>query len=177
MNSERGGVREPTTCGPDLAIQRNALAAASEAGSGRRQPGAARCLAGGRGRSVMIIFDIVVVRTGRAAVVQVRGELDLSTAPRLDERLVSLADEGVLDVTLDLADLDFIDSSGLQTLVDGLERLREQGGDLGLRASKPSTLRVLEITGLTRVFRLDATEAAGSVDAISGPGAHYVEGR
>lgn len=116
----------------------------------------------------MTRFDILVVRNGRAAVVQVCGELDLSTASRLHEQLVSLADEGVLDVTVDLAEMDFIDSSGLQALVAGLKRLREQGGDLGLRAPRPSTRKVLEITGLTSVFRLEAIEGAGFIDAAPG---------
>lgn len=109
----------------------------------------------------MTQFDMFVVRTGRAAVVQVCGELDLITAPRLDKQLVSLADEGVLNVTVDLADVDFIDSSGLLALVTGLERLREQGGDLGLHSPRPRTRKVLEITGLTSLFRLEAIEGAG----------------
>lgn len=113
----------------------------------------------------MTDFGINVVKSGRAAVVQVRGELDLSTAPGLHELLVSLAVEGVLDVTVDLADLHFIDSSGLQVLMAGLKRLRAQGGDLGLRSPTPSTLKLLKITGLTSVFRLEANESAGFIDA------------
>lgn len=104
---------------------------------------------------------MVVVRTGRAAVMQVQGELDLSTAPRLDKKLASLVDEGVLDVTVDLTGLDFIDSSGLHALVGGLKRVREQGGDLELRSPRPSTRKVLEITGLLSVFRQEAIEGAG----------------
>lgn len=103
-------------------------------------------------------FDIFVVRTGRAAVVQVCGELDLSTAPRLDEQLVILADEGVVDVTVDLAGLDFMDCSGLRALVAGVQRFREQGGDLGLRSPRPSTRRVLKVLGLTNLFHLEALE-------------------
>lgn len=110
-------------------------------------------------------FDINVVKSGRAAVVQVRGELDLSTAPGLHEQLVSLAVEGVRDVTVDLADLQFIDSSGLQVLMAGLKRLRAQGGDLGLRSPTSSTLKLLKVTGLTSVFRLDATERSEFIDA------------
>jgi len=67
----------------------------------------------------------------------------------------------VLNVTVDLADLDFVDSSGLQVLVAGLKRVRGQGGDLGLRAPKPSTRKFLEITALTSIFRLE--------EAISAP--------
>lgn len=104
-------------------------------------------------------FDLNVVKSGRAAVVQLYGELDLSTAPQLDKQLVILAVEGVLDVTVDVADLHFIDSSGLQALVAGRERFHEQGGDLILRSPRPRTRKVLEITGLTSVFRLEANEA------------------
>jgi len=53
-----------------------------------------------------------------------------------------------------LADLDFIDSTGLSALVDGLERQRELGGDLTLHSPSPSIMRVLEITGLKSVFVL-----------------------
>jgi anti-sigma B factor antagonist len=118
--------------------------------------------------------DINVVKSGRAAVMPVRGELALSIAPRLSEELVSLAGEHGPEVTVDLADLDFIDT-GLQTIVAGLKRSRDQGGDLGLCAAKPGTLRVLEITGLTSVFRLEAIGGAGFIEAISGPGAHSVD--
>lgn len=123
--------------------------------------GPAQCCAGGRGRSAMTFHQCRQV--GRAAMVQVRGELDPSTAPRLSEELMSLCDEGALDVTVALAELDFIDSSGLQALVAGLKRLRAQGGNLELRAPKPSSLKVFEITGLTSASRLEATEGAGSV--------------
>ena len=55
---------------------------------------------------------------------------------------------------MDLAHLDFIDSTGLAVLVAGLKRLREHGGDMALRSPKPSILRVFEITGLTQVFAI-----------------------
>lgn len=118
----------------------------------------------------MTPFDIVVVKTRWVAVVQVCGELDVSTAPRLYEQLVSLADEGVLDVTVDLTGLDFIDSSGLHALLAGLKWLRRQGGNLELRSPRPSTRKVFEITGLRSVFRLEPIEGAGPAEASSGAG-------
>lgn len=114
-------------------------------------------------------FDISVVKSGDAAVVQLCGELDASTAPRLDELLASLADEGVRNVTLELADLDFIDSTGVRTFVLGLKRLRQQGGDLGLRSPRPSTRKVLEITGLTSLFRVEEIKGAGPSTSRSEP--------
>jgi len=86
--------------------------------------------------------------------VRLLGELDMSTAPHLRDELVRVSTEGAQLVTVDLADLTFIDSTGLSVLINALKRLRQQGGDMALRSPTPSTRRVLEITGLTEVFAI-----------------------
>jgi anti-sigma B factor antagonist len=107
-------------------------------------------------------FDLVTSRTDGAAVVMVIGELDLSTAPRLREMLVELADSGTMDVTLDLAAMSFIDSTGVSVLVSGLKRQREMGGDLTLQSPRASAMKVLEITGLTSVFTIHSEAASAT---------------
>lgn len=99
-------------------------------------------------------FDIDVTQTDGAAVVHVTGELDLATAPRLREEFVRLMDGGVRTVTVDMAQLAFIDSTGLAVLVSALKRLREYGGDLALQSPNPGAMKVFEITGLTKVFAI-----------------------
>ena len=86
--------------------------------------------------------------------VHLHGELDMSTAPQLQQELLRLTSEGATAVTVDLSELGFVDSTGLSVLVTGLKRLREMGGDLALRSPTPGTRRVLEITGLTGVFAI-----------------------
>ena len=97
-------------------------------------------------------FDIRVVEDDRAAVLSVTGELDLATAPRLRDELLRLIRHGTLNVTLDMADLDFIDSTALGVLVTAAKRLRSEGGDLTLQSPTPSAQRALEVTGLTKIF-------------------------
>ena len=103
-----------------------------------------------------LAFALHTDHDGDAAVVRVVGELDLATAPQLRELLVALVAGGSRHVTLDLADLAFIDSTGLKVFVAGLERLRDCGGDLALRSPSPAALRVFEITGLTTMFALSS---------------------
>ena len=105
-------------------------------------------------------FDLVASRTDDAAMVRVIGELDLSTAPRLREVLAELAGDGTIDLTLDLADMAFIDSTGVSVFVSGLKRLREPGGDLALQSPRASTMKVLEISGLTGVFTIHSAPAS-----------------
>ncbi len=82
------------------------------------------------------------------------GELDMSTAPRLEDELARLLEAGAKLVTVDLSKLAFIDSTGLTVLINGLKRLRQQGGDMSLRSPTANTRKVLEITGLTQVFSI-----------------------
>jgi anti-sigma B factor antagonist len=78
----------------------------------------------------------------------VRGEVDLASAPKLAAAMTELMDRGYTQVAVDLGSVEFIDSSGLGVLVGSLRRLREDGGDLVLRAASPAVTRILELTGL-----------------------------
>lgn len=105
-------------------------------------------------------FDLVTSRTDDAAVVRVIGELDLSTAPQLRELLAELAGNRPFDVTLDLAEMAFIDSTGVSVFVSSLKRLRAAGGDLALQSPTAPAMKVLEITGLTSVFTIHSQAAS-----------------
>lgn len=100
--------------------------------------------------------ELQVVVSGVAAAYEVHlfGELDLSTAAQLRERLLGLTTDGPTQVTVDLSSLSFVDSTGLSVLIAGLKHIRQRGGDMALRSPTPSTRRVLEITGLTEVFSI-----------------------
>jgi len=88
------------------------------------------------------------------AVLAVRGEVDVYTAPRLRERLVELVSQGHHKVVVDLEGVEFLDSTGLGVLVGGLKRLRSHDGDLTLVCTQRRILKVFEITGLTKVFEI-----------------------
>ncbi len=103
-------------------------------------------------------FEVVVSRALGTVVVTIRGELDTYTAPQLRSQLKDLIDEqGNLTVVVDLSKTTFIDSSGLAVLVDALQRMRRHGGSLTLANPSRSTSKVLEISGLDRIFSLTLT--------------------
>jgi anti-sigma B factor antagonist len=97
------------------------------------------------------------------AILAVKGEVDVYTAPRLRERIVELVSQGKHQIVVDLEGVDFLDSTGLGVLVGGLKRLRSHDGDLSLVCTQPRILKVFEITGLTKVFSIHDT-----VDAAAG---------
>ena len=101
-------------------------------------------------------FEVRVAEdAGTAVTVSVVGELDMVTAPQFEDRLAALYDEGARQLTVDLASLSFIDSSGLSALVSTLKRYRAEGGDVILRSPTRATAKVLEISGLDQLFTID----------------------
>lgn len=91
------------------------------------------------------------------AVLSVRGEVDIYTAPRFRERLIELVCDGNHQVIVDLDGVDFLDSTGLGVLVGGLKRLRSNDGDLSLVCTQGRILKMFEITSLTKVFDIYGT--------------------
>ena len=82
------------------------------------------------------------VRTLRPA-----GELDIGTAPKLERAL--LVDRMAGDrVVLDLADLEFIDSTGLRVIVQAAAAAEQGRWELRLRHGRPAVRRVFEISGV-----------------------------
>lgn len=100
-------------------------------------------------------FIVLPRRSGSTADVALHGELDIATAPILRDALTAQIDDGVTDVCLDLADLQFVDSTGLGVIVGVHRRLQRVGGTLRLRSPRPAILRVLEISGLAGVVPVD----------------------
>ena len=86
--------------------------------------------------------------------VSVAGEVDIQTSPVLEEQLRSVLDQGHPSVFVDLAEVTFLDSTGLSVLVSGLKRCQIAGGELRLLSPRPNVHKVLEITGLTAAFHV-----------------------
>ena len=80
------------------------------------------------------------------------GEVDIHTCAQLEEALLGLVGDGVSKVTLDLADVAFIDSSGLRALVVAHKALEEHNGSLVVANPSAMAARLLEVTGLKSLF-------------------------
>jgi anti-sigma B factor antagonist len=101
---------------------------------------------------------------GDRTVVEVGGEIDVYTAPKLREQLVDLVNAGRYHIVVDMEKVEFLDSTGLGVLVGGLKRVRAHDGSLRLVCTQERILKIFRITGLTKVFPIHET-VAEAVDA------------
>jgi anti-sigma B factor antagonist len=86
-------------------------------------------------------------------VLEVRGDVDLTTAASLLARSTALLeDAGTRTLVIDLSGADFIDSQGIAFLVRSRNLARQKDIELQLRAVPARVRRVLQITGLETVF-------------------------
>lgn len=87
-------------------------------------------------------------------VVSVTGELDLLTAPALEEALLALPDDAAGAVMVDLARCSFIDLRALRVLLAARERLKRSNRPLALVVGDPNLLRVFKITRVDAFFAI-----------------------
>jgi len=92
---------------------------------------------------------------------RVRGELDLHTAATLRDAALEALHQHGTTMRLDLRDVSFMDSTGLQVLLATRRRTELEGGSLTLVDPTPPVLRVLEVTGLDKLFTI-ATDESGA---------------
>ena len=106
-------------------------------------------------------FSVRTEQHGDAAVVVPTGELDLATAPALEDALGRAFDGGSGRVVLDLRELEFIDSSGLRTLLTARRRAEEAGRAVLARRRPPRPRAHARDRGRAQGLRLDARRRAG----------------
>lgn len=95
------------------------------------------------------------------AVVRCAGRLNMVEAGNLKACIDQTVDNGHARLVMDLSDVSFVDSSGLGSLIAGLKKARQAGGDLRIAAAQEQVRTVLGLTNLDRVLRLydDVSEA------------------
>ncbi len=97
-------------------------------------------------------------------VIELSGELDSYTCSLFRDAVKEVIEQGNPNVVVNMSNVEYIDSSGLGTLVGGLKRASEKGGRIAVVSSENQICKVLEITGLEKVFPIfkDEADAASS---------------
>ena len=96
-------------------------------------------------------FDVSAGRDGHI-VLRVSGEIDMSAKSLFRERLADVIEANDDDVVVDLANVGFIDSTGLALLLDARQQLEAAGRTLLIARPSPRVTRALEVAGLDVLF-------------------------
>jgi len=110
-------------------------------------------------------FEATRAIVGGVQVVAIQGELDLSTAPRVRELLKAAAGDTDRPLVVDLTECEFLDSTGLATLLHGVKPAQNGGSNVAFVSGGGDVRRVLELTAIDRTIPVFDT-LDGAVEAV-----------
>lgn len=91
-------------------------------------------------------------------ILDLSGEIDISTSPEVRKSFDQLVKQQKKKILLNFTEVAYIDSSGLATLVEMLQRLKRYGGSLRLSGVAEKVRGLFEITKLDKLFRIFPVE-------------------
>jgi anti-sigma B factor antagonist len=121
-----------------------------------------------REEGVLMELSLATRQAFEHAILEVGGEIDVYTAPRLRERLIELIDGGQLRIVVDLSRVEFLDSTGLGVLVGAHRRLRANEGTLSLVCPNDRLLKIFRVSGLDSRFAIHASVADATAATRAG---------
>jgi anti-sigma B factor antagonist len=96
-------------------------------------------------------------RQGGVAVARVTGRLDFAAAPNARDQFANAVAGGQNKLVVDLSKVEFVDSAGLGTLIGGMRRARQAGGDLRIANPTDQVTMLLSLTSLDQVLKIHPT--------------------
>ena len=97
-------------------------------------------------------FGLNVVAEADGVCMKLTGELDIASAPELRDSLAGQSEEPGRSILVDLAEVTYLDSTGISVLVVAAKRVRSEGGSFMVANASGAVRRILEITGLVEYF-------------------------
>lgn len=104
----------------------------------------------------MLVLKVDVRSAGGVCRVQLDGELDMETAPQLQEVVGKLGDR---TLEVDLSGVSFVDSTGLKCLLDISKEWRQKGGQMLILRPRPDVAEVIRLVGLDGLLGQDTGPA------------------
>jgi anti-sigma B factor antagonist len=93
-------------------------------------------------------------QSDRVVIVVKEERLDAHVSTELKERILRALEEGGRHIVVDLAEVTFIDSSGLGALLSGYKNANQRSGTFVLSGLQPRVRSMFELTRLNRVFEI-----------------------
>ena len=96
----------------------------------------------------------------QTGILALEGDIDMHRSPEVKETLEPLIAQKVPRILVDFSAVTYIDSSGLATMIETLQRIQSYGGKFAMFGLRESVRSVFEIARLDQIFRLFSDEAA-----------------
>jgi len=108
---------------------------------------------------------VTVKIKNESLIVKISGDLDLVIAKEFREIVDKiLMDRPLKNLILDLAEVNFIDSSGLGAILGRYKLIQQRGGKMSIWGAKTSVHRILDLSGIMKIIPVFKTEEINFID-------------
>ncbi len=97
-------------------------------------------------------FALSVIRDGDQVVLVPVGDLDIESVDQVEKAVARIKDAGCESIVIDLSRTEFIDSSGLRTLLALRDDAQRKGHALALTPARPAVNRIFDVTRTRELF-------------------------
>ncbi len=104
-------------------------------------------------------MEVNTRQSKNGVVIEASGDVDLYSSPKLREAILDAIKRGLSPIVMNLSGVTYIDSSGVATLVEGLQRSRKFGGKFRLVGLNDRVYEVFHLARLQQVFEIFPTES------------------
>lgn len=102
-------------------------------------------------------METTVEKRAEVTWIYVKGRLDTTTAPTLDEQLDGLINDGCRALVFELGELEYLSSAGLSCFFWAAKKIEPDGGSLVFVSPQEFVQRVFDVTGVAKLFRVCAS--------------------
>ena len=112
------------------------------------------------------MLEIAIKKTQKATVLSIKGDVDLYSSPQVRKAIINQTKKKAKNLLIDLTAVEYMDSSGVATLVEGLQQVGKYSGKLKLYGLNDAVKEVFELSRLDKVFEIfkDENQAAGTLE-------------
>jgi anti-sigma B factor antagonist len=97
-------------------------------------------------------LEIKIDISDNTALVSISGEVDLYSSPTVRKEILNLTKKKIPTILVDLKEVNYMDSSGVATLIEGLQLSNKYDGRFALVGLNPNVREVFELTRLDKIF-------------------------
>ena len=99
---------------------------------------------------MVLDLSVNIRREEGVPIVDVVGEIDVYTYPRLSEKLNEILDDDCLNLVINLEQVRYIDSTGLGVIANGANKLAKKSGYIHIINANPQVKKIFEVSGLSK---------------------------
>ena len=103
-------------------------------------------------------MDITTANRQEGTVLSVKGRIDTSAAPELEQAITREIGQGNRKILLDFSGVPYISSGGLRILLATAKKLNQPGDKYGLCRLSPEVFKILKLAGFTSIFSIYPSE-------------------